>query len=1721
MEVGFATSEVSEAQRPELEEVLRGIAVGPPSEDTALAGQWRGQVERVTVLRRLPGARSGAEVLDVVVERKGVARDERCVIKIDGRSAVEAEWRAVRTYLLNRPQAIFAPVDAVSRSVLDGAPHGRIDAGRAAIVYRHVADWASSPEEVPETLESIVRTALDGCTPDTAVRLVETLLPKLAVALHEPCDIVPGRRRLESLNSTLGVDLVIEVDRIHPDGFPSLGTPLTGAINKIRRHARDVLNAATRPPSHPDPNARIAVGDEIALFDLQISAGPDGQVFGHDGYTTVEVRPATTHELSGGLAGLAGSRRPVVGRVVQSRAEMQWARVNRFLPGVADDGRAAVTVHGVVLGHPFTVLRQILTTDLPGRVRATMHGDLNPRNVLVLDGQLFLIDFAAVRAERPVLGDPVWLETCLLRDVIAPRLSWPALVRLQRLLAAATRLHPLAAEAGNDVRDLLPAEDDDPALRTAFELLWAIRRMAHAGYPESARNGFCRDYLEQVTLAACRTLKWPDVDQDEDKVRAAVAAAGVAAEWLDGDGPYRHWPQAEVERLVRTAWSGLASSAGLADVVAEALRALDRYDNLTDDVRAVVDDARARVVSAAFRPVAQEITLRRQVRPPYIELEAYLDIGDSRLPLPMSDGHGDALTLIAHLPQVVVVGDAGAGKSTLMRELQSRLARVVSLLGGAEARSGEPPARFPVLIRASDIAHALAAMRGGSDPEAGSQPARVLALAAGLPVEDGHLRIGAVHVMVDSFNELTDADRQSVVGWVRLLRRAYARTPVVVGHRSLGFSSDLFGFPVAELQPVTEDKARAYITESLRPEHGSPGAGKADGLFALLHRPENRQMRELTRNPLFLWLLVQYYAWPDAGNGTLPGDVGMLFGEFARRLLKRVDAVGAEGEVLGPFTVQLQEAALETLGEALVERHNVTEVSRDEAERLLAGVNLFQPGLRGACDPTSTCGHDGPQDEVEKSPLVGPAGAPVLLQALLDSDLLRHDGGYVRFRHQLFQEYFAARVLAGGTDDIDLLRDRAMQFRWREPLRIMLGSADGQPDRARQLVELVQGVDAVFAAQLLRACGTPPRDVVDRFVAAQRTVLRSPASGTASWTAAARGLVELDSAASLTALQTVAEDQDVAAGAREIALAFLVQRVLRGDSGGERREELDRRLTDTLVGLLRPGVPDPLRRRAIEAVGEVRLTALGLATGDLIAATNPWDVVDAAYRSLRRLGMAPGETREREYQAASERRLATIDATLRATADRVRIKRLNHERLAHLERMSEAGCLEPLLSRRFSFGIAGDRFWSLWLRPRQRWIAPEEMAGACEVLQGDLDGPELVRRYAEGDDWTAVAAVHRILENHTAHCAEILERTSPRSSPRRLLAAAHAAASGRGDVERLRSLVHDVVEAIDPERVEALTALVAALPARLGVVASASVVRRLRERGQLGLLQGWPWFQLWTDLPFDEKLCRDLLLAARDDDGVRWDDESVAAVLWLNADVAGGALLDAGKVVVFPALAEAEAALLARAPAEEAYTDLPAFLGACVKADVNSPVVLESACATVARVGPDWPVQVMSSTAYGSFEQSMLADVLARIGFLARRAHDAGDRDSALDAYALLTGVRTAGLHPSVERGRLVGLAVLGDWPAVLTRLGGDDPVLHSIARNAVEIWSPGPFTPNGYREHIDIARWLAARLHRGGCEPAVRDTLLAVKGAVERQLGGYVVVGTAPEGSRTAGLAP
>ena len=64
------------------------------------------------------------------------------------------------------------------------------------------------------------------------------------------------------------------------------------------------------------------------------------------------------------------------------------------------------------------------------------------------------------------------------------------------------------------------------------------------------------------------------------------------------------------------------------------------------------------------------------------------------------------------------------------------------------------------------------------------------------------------------------------------------------------------------------------------------------------------------------------------------------------------------------------------------------------------------------------------------------------------------------------------------------------------------------------------------------------------------------------------------------------------------------------------------------------------------------------------------------------------------------------------------------------------------------------------------------------------------------------------------------------------------------------------------------------------------------------------------------------------------------------------------------------------------------------------------------------------------------------------------------------------------------------------------DPRMPVIARHALELWVPGPYSPAGYADLASVARWISGRLGEPGATLGARSALLDLKWAAELRAG-------------------
>ncbi|MEU3249539.1 hypothetical protein [Streptomyces sp. NPDC006997] len=1646
-------------------------------------GRLPAPVHRVEVVRQLPGGRSGARVLEVKVLCGTPESEVWYVVKLQDAREARAEWRAYGAHMTELKAAYLTEITAVSQSLLDD---GDLRAGDlAAVVYLHVSERMGEPGLPLVTLEQLAREAVAG-SPEAARRagvLIDRLLRRLRATLSRSARPHPTSRYLRRLNPRLGADLVVELDE---DADPG------DAVRDV--FPADLLTASCASGTGTD-DPRFAVGSWISV-PVGRAQRRDGALLVYpSGDTRIEVRPLKEAVRRLGVSepddqGMCRVTGPLRARVVTTRVLAHWDLVRELLGDEAVVEARGLRLAGQFLGHPFARLRSVLCDDAEGWVSATVHDDLNPRNVLTADDtgdgrggpradEPFLIDHARADDGLPLLGDPAWLEVNLLRAVVAPVLDRAELVRLCRRLAVACR-HGEAAAAG------APDGGEPDAFRVAFGLLWRVRAAARDGYPADGRQPWWREYLAQLTLAACRTLKWSPPDQDAHSVAAALVAAGVAGEFLGGEADrFAYWPSGELHevaaRVLPVLDPGRPDELGL---LLEVLTALDQRPG--GRAQATVREAVRSACDRAVRELcatAGEQRLHRLLRgrTAYIALHGSVS-GDTAAGA--AEPPGDALRLAAAYESVTVVGRAGAGKSTLLGELEYLYVRAVT----GETTDPALPPRMPLSTHAADLAAAL-----GTPDGYGAVLARACTAGSRLGADTcGRLLVlRGIQLLVDGLDEVPPEGRAAVLRWLRELRTAHRDTPVVLCQRTSAYATASAAgplpMPVITLHAVTTEQARRYATERLPDGTAAPwfaslldGGQRGGGTG---EAPTGSGVPELLRTPLFLWMAVEAHGLDQAP----PRTAGDLFAVFTTwYLTERHHRQQTGAEPASRFTAEERLDVLEAVAEQLVE-HGPVPLAR-MAPRLAE----VRPDWRDVLDE------------------------------VVATQFVEVSHGLVRFRHELFQAYCAGRVLArlATRDEAGLLR-RVLRFEWQEPARMMVGLPDVDADVRTRVWQCAARADARYAAWLMREAPTVPEDWARAFLDRQREVLGTASAAAEEWDRAAVALTLLRADAAWAALGEVAASADVAPGAA-VACLRAMGAAVRGDGAGPGRagggDAARTALRGAVVAVLERAAPVAVEAAAVRAIGQARLAPLSGYLTERVDAGRPWPVVREAAAALEALDVAltPGARAARD--AACRARLAAADAEAwEATrlTDGTALARERGELLAVVARSGGPDALELLLEHRFRPGLADLPHWSDLLSgaARERRATADDDRLAALLLTGTRgDGQErALAAFAEGSDREAVAAAHRLLSDGEVPPRHLLDLVSPDSSgPRLLAAAAVVEGLAASELALAESLVRGLVDrprAEDPQWLEGLAALIGAVgqQSRVLRVRLLHAAARVVEAGGAERAMRGPWAQVYYAADIDHDVLT-ALLEQDDEDGHQLALDYMSGMDFLLTAV--------GRPEPLTLSPGARARVLAYQPDSPAASpaDVLRFVQAVAYAGMTEALPFVEAVAGSEEAAGT--LVTFGHSHHGVVELALSAHAVTAVGWFGRLAGERRRPDALRQAHTWLRQLDTRGGHPSVERARLVGLGLLGDWLPVLRGLEPGDPVLHEAATAVVLHWLPVPWRTSPPDDPRSVAAWLTERLASGEVTSGeVKDVLAGMVTALSRRLGRYLEEPSAPAG--------
>ncbi|WP_062441098.1 hypothetical protein [Herbidospora daliensis] len=1306
--------------------------------------RWARLPDRIVVDGVLTGGRGGADVFEITAYW-----DEghwRYVAKLGPAEELAREWGAYRKYFAGKSNVLCAPVELATPAVLDETK--RIRGQRELIVYGHVTSFSGSPDQSLATLEDLAR---QGCH-DTVDRLIDVIARFARSAgsvLYGGAKPQPGPDSLRSQAGTLGCMLTLDPD--DGDG------PLVDS---------DTLLAAC-----------LSLPTEAGLgrvrLPLTLIPGRDG-LWGE--YYGLKIKVAAD------AAPVPGEVAEITGKVAETFAGASWSLMSRLCPDLRREG-AHLFWGREQTDLPFGCLYEILTREEQGRVVALVHGDLNPRNIVVCADRPFLIDFDKTDAGQPLLSDYAWLETGLLRDVLAGRHGFGQMLLLQRLLGLACRALEATAPPGSARRAAAVEaalveviREVAPDLENSFRLLWAVRVQGCHVYPAQSGPAWWREYAAQLVIAVNRTFKWGDHGHTAAGMSAVVAAGGAASEMWRSDRVFERWQISVLTAAARALIPILdGRSRDAAEIAAELVTELDRRG---------VRDALVEQTLASFRDSLVKGVLGDQSAHP-------TSLGDrvEYVPLTAYPGGGhppgqDALLLLRQDRHVVLLGQALAGKTTLLEEIRLR-----SMTPDIESDPSPAPAFLPLKVSAADLS-AVGDLDG----------LRLAWTACGLPTDWAQelpalLAIGAVRLLVDHLDHLGVDGREGIFEWLRDLALDEGRRSSVVIACRIGAHADTSGstshigpFSIHILAPPAPALVRPFLQRALA-SNGDTGRSlidrfvddHADGGEGIPRWPSPTLW-----SPAVLPLIHILAEEPDADP-----SVNALLGRYVGRLVEtsRIDA-------------HLRDRVLSAIA---------GELTRRRSERLPL---TDLPAVSAA-------------DDVED-----------MVDDLVACGLLTRQAASVTFESSLIQDYFSARALArvNRSELLEGVRD----FRWHVPILLLLNSLEGDDPAVSALVDEAMRYDEGLAVEFLRAARTPARALLPQLRADLRDRIALPGLRQDERVRAASALADLGGRGARQLLGSLVTDSSVSAPARVAALRGLERMMHRAPEPASGRVRTT--LRQAIHAVLTSGTPPQVRHAALDLAGRAGLHHLLPRIAELVDPAQPWPTTDAAMTAFRALQADSTDAVRHRWTASCSDRLQGIESEIADAARHEEQVRLTGERRRLLAELACAPHHDLLLRYRFRFDLADD---VADLLNDLETDSSQDVTPAWAVLTKPETEARLMNLIDQDDEPVAAAAAHRLLP---VQATAIVMGAVPDGSPSRMLITAAAIAdldvvNASRALDHVEHVITEMAAHADPDRLESLAALVTgvfAIDRERGVRLTLHTARALEVRGIAGR-QAWPW----------------------------------------------------------------------------------------------------------------------------------------------------------------------------------------------------------------------------------------------------------------------------------------
>ena len=511
------------------------------------------QISEWHASRILTGGRSGALVAEISVNDRD--RRHLCVLKVDSTANLVNEWVAYKKLIAPVDSKICAAVVGATTNLIRGPGH-RTSESRSAIMYEYVTKNAVGSSTQTTVMEDLVKEALYNSELLTrTTKALDDLLSEARRVLYSRYTVVKRSTTLRWFNIWLAPNITLRINKI--GSFTSRSSRLSSPQEPDRLYNEDEI---IRKTSTGVPGLDFQTGQAIAFRSLRYHEMRDAPV-AIDGDVLIDISRHSRVPIDTAVAALTSKPVAVDGIVEWTRGTVQRRRMHESFQHVGEifEGDSHLAYGALKTADPFEAIPHVLTASRRGRIISVVHGDLNPRNILVADtGKPYLIDYAKVRDKRPQQSDFCWLEINLMRNVFAG-FELTEQAALQRLLSlAAYSLRSEDRSTDDKDQEVLHVFADLIArsherLFTAFQVLFMIRRHAwnsfpieRAGFTGNPHQVWLTEYLEQLLIAAHRTVKWNDENQTDMKLRVSFLTASIASEWLSNSNPFLHWDDASL-----------------------------------------------------------------------------------------------------------------------------------------------------------------------------------------------------------------------------------------------------------------------------------------------------------------------------------------------------------------------------------------------------------------------------------------------------------------------------------------------------------------------------------------------------------------------------------------------------------------------------------------------------------------------------------------------------------------------------------------------------------------------------------------------------------------------------------------------------------------------------------------------------------------------------------------------------------------------------------------------------------------------------------------------------------------------------------------------------------------------------------------------------------------------------------------------------------------------